>query len=367
MQKKEVAVVDVGSSNVTAVIAERGINKTFVIKARFSYDYDGFNDGEFFDIERFRNILYTIALKIKKISKVETVYVGVPGDFTKVFVREGQVSFAKKKKVTEEDVNALFESAYNLSSDRFTLINRSAIVYELDDMRRMANPVGALASALKGKLSFIVCDNYFMDAVNRAFNGAGVKKVECVSTALAEALYLIDAENRDRTAILVDVGYISTNLAIVQGDGIVYQKPFGYGGGYITAALTEKFEVSFDVAETVKKKVSLSRFSPNSAIDLIGDDDEHFYSAEEAKSAVIASLDTLCDNLSKAIISSGYRLPDYIPFTFTGGGISYIRGAKEYVANKLKRAVEMAAPKVPLMDKPTDSSLLSIMELALEQ
>ena len=49
MQKKQVAVFDIGSSKVTAVIGERGINKTFVIKGRYSYEYDGFADGEFFD------------------------------------------------------------------------------------------------------------------------------------------------------------------------------------------------------------------------------------------------------------------------------------------------------------------------------
>ena len=42
MQKKEVAVIDVGSSKVTAIIGERGINKTFLIKGRYSYEYDGF-------------------------------------------------------------------------------------------------------------------------------------------------------------------------------------------------------------------------------------------------------------------------------------------------------------------------------------
>ena len=42
MQKKQVAVIDVGSSKITAIIGERGINKTFIIKGRYSFDYDGF-------------------------------------------------------------------------------------------------------------------------------------------------------------------------------------------------------------------------------------------------------------------------------------------------------------------------------------
>lgn len=36
MLNKSVAVVDVRSSDITAVVAERGVNNTFVIKSKFS-------------------------------------------------------------------------------------------------------------------------------------------------------------------------------------------------------------------------------------------------------------------------------------------------------------------------------------------
>lgn len=367
MQKKEVAVIDVGSSKITAVIGERGINKTFVVKGRYSYDYDGFDDGAFFDVEKLKNILYTIACNIKKTSSVDTVYVGVPGEFTQVYVKESQISFAKKKKIQEEDVDALFEAAFILSSTKYTLINRSAIVYELDDFRRLANPVGSISTVLKGKLSFVVCSNYFIEAVKPSFEMAGIKHVECVSTALAQALYLVEAETRDRIAVIADVGYISTNFTIIQGDGILYQKSFGYGGGYITATLTERFSVPFEVAESIKRKVSLSHISSNPALDFVEDEDGQFYSVEDVKKTMIFSLDNLCEGIAEAIESSGYKIPEYVPLMVTGGGISYIRGAKEHLSARLGCAVEVIAPKVPLMDKPTESSILSLFELALEQ
>ena len=45
MQKKQAAVIDIGSSKITAIVGERGINKTFIIKAKYTYEYDGFADG----------------------------------------------------------------------------------------------------------------------------------------------------------------------------------------------------------------------------------------------------------------------------------------------------------------------------------
>lgn len=369
MQKRHVAVIDVGSSKITAVIGERGVNQTFIIKGRYSYDYDGFGDGQFFNIDGLKKVLFLVAENLSKsaFGKIETVYVGVPGDFTKVYIKDSQLSFSKKKKITEEDVDSLFDNAFVLTSSKYTLINRSAIVYELDDFRRLANPIGAVSEILSGKLSFIVCSNYFIEAVKQTLIIAGFKNVECVSSALAQALYLVDAETRDRIAIIADIGYITTTFSIIQGDGIVYEHSFNFGGGYITAALVEKFDISFNVAEKLKRKINLGHVSSSTSFDVIDGENGEYYSTNELKDVLKASLDQLCEQISLAFENSGYVIPDYVPLMVVGGGISYIRGAKEYVSNRLGMSVSILKPNVPLMDKPIESTILSLLDLALEQ
>ncbi|MBO5068100.1 MAG: pilus assembly protein PilM [Clostridia bacterium] len=369
MQKKQVAVIDIGSSKITAVIGERGINKTFVIKGRYSFEYDGFENGVFFELSRLQSALYEAGLCLKKACRdsLGAVYVGVPGDFTKVFMKDSQISFAKKKKITEEDVDALFDAAFMMTSQKYTLINRSAVVYELDDFRRLANSVGAVSEILNGKLSFVLCSNYLIETVKPALMEAGITEIEFVSSALAEALYLVDAEMRDRIAVLVDVGYITTTFSVIQGDGIVYQNSFNYGGGYITASIVDKFSIPFDVAEKLKRKVNLSCVASTSAFDVLDGENGEYYAINEVKSAVFSSLDVLCENVASSIDMSGFVIPEYVPLLITGGGITYIRGAKEHVSSRLGMAVEVVSPKVPLMDKPTESTILSLLDLALEQ
>ena len=368
MQKKQVAVIDIGSSKITAVVGERGTNKTFIIKGRFSYDYDGFCSGEFFDTLKLSEIL---ALAVKNLSQtmrsaLKTVYVGVPSDFTQIFVKESQISFSKKKKITDEDVDSLFDGAFLMKSSKNTLINRSAIVYELDDFRRLANPLGVQSEILKGKLSFVVASEYFMENVANVLKKQGVLDVECVSSTLAQALYLLEAETRDRTAVILDVGYIASSLTIVQGDGIVFEKSFDFGGGYITAGLSDKFELDFHVAEKLKRKVNL--YSCGSGLcDLIEMDNGEYFPLEEIKNSVVYSLETLCEKVMESIEESGFNIPEYIPLMITGGGISFIRGAKEHLAKRIGMPVSILKPKVPMMENPTESSILSLLNLALEQ
>lgn len=369
MRKKQVAVLDVGSSKITAIVGERGVNKTFIIKGRFEYEYEGYADKTFFDLAFFSDALRKAVDDISSVlnKKPETIYVGVPGEFTEVVVKDSQISFSDKRKIKDEDVDALFDSAFVIQSKNKTLINRSAVVYELDDFRRLADPVGHVSAILKGKLSFVVCDNYFIDAVVPVLKGAGVTNVECVSTVLAQTLYLIEPDIRDRIAMILDVGYISTTFSIIQGDGIVYQKSFGYGGGYITAGITEYFDMSFDSAERLKRKVNLSSFSTAGSYDVLELDDRNYYSLDEVKNVVLKSLDILCESVSEAMESSKYSVPEYVPIMLTGGGIAFLRGAKEYVSNRLGVDVRVLAPSVPLMNSPLESSILSLLDLALAQ
>lgn len=364
MQKKQVAVIDVGSSKITALVGERGVNKTFLIKARKDFPYEGFADGEFFDVAEVKKILYSarefITNSIKR--RAFKVYVGVPGAFTKVTVKNSQISFSSKKRITVEDVDSLFDAAFVPASSKYSLINRSAIVYELDDYRRLANPVGASSEVLKGTLSFVQCSVYFIETVKNTLLASGIDEVECVSVALAEAMYLLEPDVRDRTAMLLDVGYISSTFSLVQGDGLLFQRSFPFGGGYLTAALTQKFQIDFDVAEELKRAVNLGALESGNG-ELISCSDGSFFNSGEARAVVKETLDSLCEEIEKCIEESGYTIPEYVPLFITGGGISGLRGSKEHVAGRTGANVEIVAPKVPLMDRPSESSSLSLLDL----
>lgn len=365
MHKKQVAVLDVGSSKITVVVGERGVNKTFVIKGKKSFNYEGFADGTFFDVEQLKTVLTSAIEYLKSVKRqnIEDLYIGVPGEFTRVTVKDAQISFDKKKKITEVEIERLFDSAFVVSGSG-VLINRSAIRYELDDLRRLANPIGCISEILKGKLTFIVCQNYFIETFDNILNSLGIKQKEYVSSPLAQSMYLIEPDTRDRIAMLLDVGYITSTFTLIQGDGILYQKTFSFGGGYITASIAEKYTLDFSTAEELKRKVNMCKIS-QTEYDNIGAENGEYYSSEELIKIIKENLDLLCEKVSDAIDDTGYVIPEYVPLFITGGGISYLRGAKWYLANRLGFSVELVSLLVPLLDNPTESSLFSLLDLSL--
>lgn len=367
MKKKQAVVLDIGSSKMSAYIGERSVNNTFLIKGQSTIEYEGFCDGTFIDEEQFYQSVKTVIDNISRLSheNIDTVYVGVPDAFTSVIVRESQISFPKKHKIDATDIDTLYDSAFVLSSSNTTLISRSAIYYELDDYRRVNKPEGYISETLKGKLSFIVCDNYFIEKIVKPLKEQKVVNVKCIPTMYAEGMYLVDASIRDRIALIIDVGYISSTLSVFQGGGILFQKSFTFGGGIITGSIANKYDIDFNVAEIIKKKVNLCSISNKGYYNVIDAENGEYYPQEEIKTIVINCIDDLCEKIFDALEEFKITIPDYVSLMITGGGISYLRGAKERICERLGLSVEILKPTVPLMDKPVCASYLSLLDIAL--
>lgn len=367
-EEKQVSVISFGSSGITAAVAMRGVNDTFLIKGKKVFPYEGFQEQAFLDIKSLSDAVSEAIGFIKQTAyrSIGILYVGVPGAFTSVILKDSQISFERKKRITDSDLESLFDAAFVSSSKKYKLINRSSIYYELDDTRRLADPVGSASAFLKGKLSFTVCNSYFIDTVDPLIKGSGIENTEYVSLPLAEAIYLISPEERDRTAIVADIGYLSTTFTVVHGDGVLYQKSFDYGGGYITATLSNDCEIDFSSAEELKRAVNLCVLNEDDCYEIESYHDK-VLKIGEVNAKVSSCLDILCEELSGAMDSSGIDIPEYLPLLITGGGISYMRGAKEHISRRLNVAVKILAPKVPMLDKPTESSVLSLLDIALNQ
>ena len=126
--QNQVVVLDIGSSKVTALIGERGVNKTFLIKGFSEREYSGFTDGQFLDVQSFSGAVKAAIREVREITRVKIakVYVGVPGEFTTVITKNHHIAFSKKKKIRERDLDELFDVAFPFKGESYRIIIRSA-------------------------------------------------------------------------------------------------------------------------------------------------------------------------------------------------------------------------------------------------
>lgn len=372
MAKNCASVLDFGSGKLTAVIAERGVNNTFNIHGTGEVEYAGFYQGEFVEPENLASSIEEVLTKVQTSSgkQIDKLYVGVPAEFSFCTTKAGGVAFKKRTKIGQDEIMAFFNIvSEGVGGDNSTIINRSPINFTLDDNKKCMNPKGQVSSKLAGEISFVLADNYFINAINKILLNFGIENVEYISSPLAEAIYLIDPEIRDTGAIIIDCGYISTHVAFVKGDGLVGLNNFSVGGGHVTSDLSQILQIGFKNAENLKRKIVLS----------LDASDDDFYeivvkdgsttpvSAKLTNEITLARLDMIAGLISRSLTALKSNYNGFLPVYLTGGGISYLKGGRDYLSKSIGSNIEVLSPQVPQLNRPHFSSVLGILDLVLSQ
>lgn len=365
----ETAILDFGSSKITVLIGERGVNDTINVKGFGASKYAGFGNGEWVKPEELGEAINKAITAAESNSgiKITHLYVGVPGEFTAVDCREVNVALPKRRKINDNDVLALMDAGDDFDQSVSEVINIQPIYYNLDNDRRVLQPVGVISSKLGGVLSYITAEVRFSGFIRKILADMGIASVEYVSSVLAESLLLFDETERDNTAVIIDVGYFTTSVAVIRGDGILSLGSFSLGGAHITGDLAEALGISFTDAENLKRKVVLSiNASDNDIYEISGDNGVKTLSASLVNEIVIHRVFVIGKMVEKCLEMCKYETPDYIPYSLTGGGISYIRGAKDVLSQKLDRNVEVVTPRLPQVNKPDMSSSWGLLDMAIK-
>ena len=369
--QKETAVLDIGSSKISVMIGDRGINNTFNIKSSAEEAYDGFMDGEFLSVESFKEAVLNAVSKAEANLryKIRKLYISVPSEFSYSVVKEVKATFDKRKKIKDNDVFEIFNSSSNFDDNSF-VINRSPIYFILDDNRKVLNPVGHVTNKLNVLISFILTDKSFVNLITEILSEIDIDSVDFISSALSEALYLTEPEMRDNGLVLIDVGYITTSVSLVKGDGILSLKAFSMGGGHITGDLCQCLKLGFTEAESLKKKVVLSLdATDNDFYEVNINGSPQPVSAKLVNEIILARLEAFASIFNKILNSPEFLNNNisYLPIYITGGGINYLKGAKDFLSKYIGKNIEYVSPNVPQMNRPHYSGILSLLDLALTQ
>ncbi len=364
----ETAILDFGSSKLTVLIGERGVNGTLTIKAIGSCEYAGFGGGEWYDEQSVADAIRTsIEMATTSLGvDITHLYVGVPGEFTSVVTKDVDLVLKKRRKIKETDIDELMNIGDDFNEETHEVIHIQPVYYSLDNDRCVPSAVGVVSSKLGGLLSYILAEKSFTKFVGSILESIGITSVDFVSSVLSTALLVFDEEKRDATAVLVDVGYITSSVSVVKGDGLTSLSSFSLGGGNITGDLAMAFELSFKDAEKLKRKVILSLSAREEDLyEITTNSGVKTFSAKMVNEIVSYRIKIIAKAVKKCLELSGVNYPEHIPYSLTGGGIAFIRGVKDILSQELSRPIEIVAPPMPQVDKPNLSSAWGVLDLAI--
>lgn len=375
MRNESVAILDIRSSEVSFSLGAKGVNGTFVFSNSRTERYEGILKGSFLDLDSFRSAVTEAVNAVRKNygGKLGEIFVGVPSSFIFLYTKGHTLSFPRKRKISVQDVDALYASGWDGTAVNSRCIRRSNMYFSLGDNRKYfaeKELYGTATNSLKGGLCYYCVSEEFYQTVNAIMAELGFSSVRFIPSTLAQAVYLISEQKREGYAFLLDVGYLTSSLTVVYGNGIVREETFDFGVGSVLVALMENFGVDFATAEEILYAANISGGSiPN----------DFFWTNERGdlrfkvcllNDVIKCALDGLCEQIDEFFAKyykdknvSGLSVN---PISLTGEGIVYIKGMAEHISKRISRLTEVVVPDLPYFDKPTFSSRIALLNMAIE-
>ncbi len=371
--KTTVAAIDFGTSKIVTLVAENsGSQRCDIVGAGIAaydgYLEDGWNNPGGLD-EQIRQSISEAEKQSHR--KIREINVGVPGAFTRVYATEARVDLGgTDPRVTASDVKAIFRTATdNLGSLPGIVVHSSPAWFMVDDGKKTLEPVGMKGRSLSAMISFVVANQFFVDEVNNRLADLGVTASGFYSTPAGEAMLYLPEEDRDRTAVLIDIGYLNTEVMAVEGDALIFHKTIEIGGGNIAADLAIGLDISLKEAEEkIKRPYVYGMGTPGETYDLPGVDGQkpRSFTREQVTEVITARVDEIAEEIQKALDDSGIKLGNWSNIYLTGGGLSFNRGGKDYLSNKLGRPVRDVPKRTTKMNSHAYSSTLGLMDLIID-
>jgi len=369
--RSTITVIDFGTSKVVALVAEVSGRQRCDIVGAGIQPYDGFTDARWNNPDLVNDTISMAIKTAEEQARVNTrdIYVGVPGQFSRVYTVEVKVDLqGADPHVNARDIETLFALANEeVREVRGTPIHRSPAWFVVDDGKKTLEPLNQHGNELRAMISYVIADQFFIDDVSERLRAIGKNACGFFSTPMGEAMLYISDEDRDRTALLIDMGYLNTEVMAVEGDTIIFHKALPLGGGYITADLVYGLDIPLDQAEQIKRSYVFGAPTSQPSFDITGADGKTRTFAYEKVSQILEPrAEEVCEAIRDCVADSGVRLGNWSVVYLTGGGLAINRGGREFLGERLNRPVRDLPRKAVKLSSPIYSSALGLLDLIID-
>ena len=219
--KTTVATIDFGTSKIVTLVAENSGSQRCDIVAAGIAKYDGYLDEGWNNPQDLDTAIRQSLADAEEQSgvKIRDIIVGVPGAFTRVYATKVTVPLkGTDPRVSSQDVKTAFnKAAESLEEIPGVVIHSSPAWFMVDSSKKTLEPVGMKGREMTAYISFVVGNRYFIDDVNTRMAELGVQVAGFFSTTAGEGMLYLDEQARDHTSVLIDMGYLNTEIIGMEG------------------------------------------------------------------------------------------------------------------------------------------------------
>ncbi len=355
MRQNLVTGLDIGSTKTCAVIAELGgePHRALVVKilgvgqARTG----GMRREVVTDIE---GTTESVKAAIKEAElmagvSVDRVVAGVGGEHIHATTSTGVVAVGGDREIGPADLKRVHEvaRAVVVPADR-ELLHVLPQEYIVDHQAGIRDPIGMAGTRLEAEVYIITSSATLNQNLTKAVTRAGYKVEALVHAPLATAAAVLTEDEKDVGVALIDVGGMTTEIAVFRDGKMRHLSSIPWGGSTITNDLAKGLSITFAEAERAKERYGVAfaqLVDPRESVELPGPGPG---STREVTRELIAHiieqrLDEILGLAAREIEHAGELGKQGAGVVMTGGGAA-LSGAVDVAQHVFGLPVRVGAP-----------------------
>ena len=264
MAKSEIiAGLDMGSGNVTCVLAEQELDSdTIKIISGSKVECKGLKGGVVVDIKDTANAVAEAVEKAEEEAQhtADFVLMGVRGSHLQSLNSHGAYNIARTdKEINAEDVQFAVENAKAIPiSSNMKILKVTPQSFSIDRQRGVPNPEGMEGSLLEVDVHVVTASTSHLNNLEKAVNKAGFKVEESIFNLVALGECVLTTEEKELGVVLMDLGGEVTSIAIYADGCIQFSKEIPFGCDLITRDIAYGLHTSRSAARNIKEKYGIA-------------------------------------------------------------------------------------------------------------
>lgn len=329
MDKKVLFALDIGTRSVFGIVGEQLGNK-IELKAteRLEHHTRAMLDGQIHDVPEVAAILAEVKGKLEETcGTLQKVSVAAAGRALCTMRGTAQIEAYGRGILTAADEHALELAAIQTAQHQlatsgtltdptaYYCVGYSVVHFTLDDTP-LKTLVGQRGKQAGIELIATFLPRQVIDSLQSAIKEVGLEIETLTLEPIAAINVLIPPTMRHLNLALVDVGAGTSDVALTRDGAVI-----GYGmvpcaGDEITEAISQKYLLDFNVAETLKRQLNGPKTKKVSFKDILGS--THKLSAEEITACIAPTVADLAQSIASQIVALNNEPPQAV--LLVGGG-----------------------------------------------
>ncbi|MBV8901210.1 MAG: cell division protein FtsA [Verrucomicrobia bacterium] len=343
--------LEIGTSKVCVVVAEARHDGAVKVLGIGTVPSRGIRKGEIVDFETAKRCVHDAIVDAEEKSDVDIseVYLGITGGHIRSFNNRGVVRLEEdREEIEEQDLKDVCKNACDVSLPEQNAILHTIVQrYYVDGRDGVLNPVGLFGKQLEADYHIVYgIGNRIKNAI-RCVKELDLETADVVINSFATAQAILDKNQRQLGAIVIDIGGGTTDFVVYVGGAVRQSGVLGVGGDHITNDISIGLKIPTARAERLKIEegsVNLGTTRPDETILL---KDETGFAGREVEREVLnqiihARLREILEIVRRQIEADQKSLDLVGAGVFITGGCSQIRGLESLAMEVFGMPVRIA-------------------------